>query len=122
MPSPPAPFNIAPTTENLKFCCSFDRGTLTFGAAVDDTRVARGEEVAIAFSCKNQSTAEIEYVTTSITETNWWHTKGESKSTNEVLTSWQFQKEGNMQKMTKDELSDLISEHSGDSKKARAAM
>ena len=89
---------------------------------MDDTRVARGEEVAIAFSCKNQSTAEIEYVTTSITETNWWHTKGESKSTNEVLTSWQFQKEGSMQKMTKDELSDLISEHSGDSKKARAAM
>ena len=58
---------------------------------MDDTRVARGEEVAIAFSCKDQSTAEIEYVAASITEIIWWHGKGgESQSTNEVLASWQF--------------------------------
>ena len=51
------------------------------------------QEVAIvAFSCKqNQSTAEIENVTASITEIIWWHGKGgESQSTNEVLASWQF--------------------------------
>ena len=27
MPSPPLPFNVAPITKNLKFCCCFDKGT-----------------------------------------------------------------------------------------------
>ena len=122
MPSPPLPFNVAPTTENLKFCCCFDRGTLTFGAAVDDTRIARGEDVKIAFSSKNQSTAEIEHVSAVITESIWWRARGRNQYFQRILSSKGFQKEGNMTKMSKDELKNLKTENNDNSMKARAMM
>ncbi len=104
MPINPVAYNIQPFSEKVKFCCCFDRGSIMFGASVDDTRVARGEQVNISFACLNESTAEIEYVSARISEKIWWSAHGHSSRSTNILVSRTFQRTERMDKLSKSEL------------------
>ncbi len=60
--SEPVGYFVQPVTRPIKTCCCFNRGDVTFGANVDDTRVGCGESMKVDFGCKNESGIEIETV------------------------------------------------------------
>ena len=57
--SEPIPFNAKPVTEHIKLCCCLNRGALSFGAKVADTRLNRGSTTFISLSCRNHSTVRV---------------------------------------------------------------
>ena len=75
-----------------------------FGAAVPDTRIGRGEQIDISFSCKNQSTAEIQHVSVSLKQSIYWSARGHSSTSKHAIVSQTFQKTDNMEKLNKDEM------------------
>jgi hypothetical protein len=122
MPIAPVPHNIQPHTKNVKFCCCFDKGAITFGAAVDDTRVARGEQINISFACKNESTAEIQYVRAELDEYIWWSAQGETSHSSKCLFEQNFERTEKMDKLSKSQLGDLEDLNSDDPNQAREMM
>ena len=58
-PTEPVPFNGPPCTEDVNFMCCFNRGSVSLGATVLDTRLARGASAQVGFSCRNNSTVSI---------------------------------------------------------------
>jgi hypothetical protein len=122
MPITPVPHNIQPHTKSVKFCCCFDRGTITFGASVDDTRVARGEQINVSFACKNDSTAEIEYVCSELKEHIWWSARGKTSRSIRCLYQQNFERTERMDKLSKSQMGDLKNLNSDDPNQAREMM
>lgn len=59
LPPLPTPVFVEPDTQQVNFCCCFNRGSMTLGATLDDTAVGRGGTVGVGLACKNDSTSEI---------------------------------------------------------------
>jgi hypothetical protein len=78
----PIPYNAAPVTENVNFCC-FNKGRMHFGAKIKDTRLDRGETTTISMSCRNESTVSIDSIQATLYQNLSWKagTHNESKST-----------------------------------------
>jgi hypothetical protein len=115
MPFTPVPYSLQPFTTKLKYFWCFDRKPITLGVAVDDTRVTRGEQLHVSFSCKNQSSVEIEYISAIIRERTWWKASGHHTSSTSPLVSQNFQKSDNMLQLSKSDLSSVNGRNNDDS-------
>ena len=72
LPPLPNPVFVEPDTQQVNFCCCFNRGSMTLGASLDDTAVERGGTVGVGLACKNDSTSEILGVDIEVTEHVRW--------------------------------------------------
>jgi hypothetical protein len=108
--SEPVPTLVNPSTERVKTCCCFDRGSITFGASIDDTRVGNGEEIKIDMGCKNESATDITSVKAEIYESVSWHGYRHNSFTNKVISKKEFQKTDLMAKKEKREMQIIRSE------------
>lgn len=102
--SAPVPNLVNPTTERIKTCCCFDRGSITFGASLDDTRIGNGEEIKIDMGCKNESASEITSVKAEIFEYVSWNAGAHTNRTNRIIAVKEFQKTDLMAKKEKNEM------------------
>lgn len=102
--SAPVPNLVTPTTERIKTCCCFDRGSITFGASLDDTRIGNGEEIKIDMGCKNESASEITFVKAEILEYVTWSAGAHRNRTARVIAGKEFQKTDLMAKKEKNEM------------------
>lgn len=108
--SEPVPNLVSPSTERIKSCCCVDRGSITFGASIDDTRVGNGEEVTIDIGYKNESATDITSVKAEIYESVTWHGYHHHNSTSKVISKKEFNKTDLMAKKEKHEMNLIRSE------------
>lgn len=87
---PPFPFYATPATTRVTFCCCFDRGRATLGAAFDDTLAARGQTVGVNVAVRNESTVQPDSLFAQITEFVTWRAGGHSNSCARVVASTAF--------------------------------
>jgi len=100
---------VQPVTVNIKTCCCFSRGDITFGAAADDTRVGKNESIKVDFGCKNEATTEIQYVEAYVKQYISWNANGRDNHTDHELVTQQFMETDDMGARTKDEMQQLSS-------------
>ena len=108
--SAPVPHLVSPSTERIKSCCCFDRGSVTFGASLDDSRVGNGEEIKIDMGCKNESATDITSVKAEIYESVTWSGYSHRNHTCNVIATKEFQKTDLMEKKEKHEMKMIRSE------------
>jgi hypothetical protein len=108
--SEPVPNLVNPTTERIKTCCCADRGSVTFGASIDDTRVGNGEEIKIDMGCKNESATDITSVKAELYESVTWRGYRHQNFTSKVIAKKEFQKTDLMAKKEKREMQLIRSE------------
>jgi hypothetical protein len=101
---------VQPVTVNIKTCCCFSRGDITFGAAADDTRVGKNETIKVDFGCKNEATTEIQYVEAYVYQHIQWNAGGRSNSEGRELVTQQFMDTDDMGARTKDQMAQLSSD------------
>jgi len=63
------PYNGSPTMESVNFCCCINKGHMLLGAHVSNTNRCIGENIKVAASCRNHSTAELGQMNLLLTET-----------------------------------------------------
>jgi len=100
---------VQPVTVDIKSCCCFSRGDITFGAAADDTRVGKNESIKVDFGCKNKATTEIKYVEAYVKQYVSWNAGGHSQHTEHHLVTQQFMDTDDMGALTKDQIAQLSS-------------
>ncbi len=73
-PPPPMPTRVfvQPDTQQVNFCCCFNRGSMSLATTVDDTSIGRGETLGVGLACRNDSTSEILGVDVEVTEVVVW--------------------------------------------------
>ncbi|OEU11380.1 hypothetical protein FRACYDRAFT_245834 [Fragilariopsis cylindrus CCMP1102] len=53
------PFDGPPDEQKVKSCCCFGRGSISVGASVDNTSLAKGQQAVISYACRNQSRNDV---------------------------------------------------------------
>jgi hypothetical protein len=86
----PVPFAAPPVTERVRFCCCVSGGTVTFGAAVSDARLDRGEACTVSVSCRNDSAWPVEGIEAALTETVQWQAQHRTETTEKTLATVEF--------------------------------
>lgn len=98
---------VQPTTQAITTCCCFNRGDVTFGANVDDTRVGCGESIKVDFGCKNETGVEIQHVDATVRQHVEWHADYHSNETTDDIAKRQFMQTMDMAARSKDELQQM---------------
>lgn len=88
-------------------CCCFNRGDVTFGANVDDTRVGCGEDIKVDFGCKNETGVEIQDVDAVVTQRVEWYANNHSSTKEDTIVERQFMQTSDMRALTKEELQQM---------------
>jgi len=84
LPNTKVPYMVEPTSFPIQGLF-FKRGTVTIGAAIDDTQVGRGQEVDIFLACHNDSTAIIQNVSITLYEVMSWSTDVQQRQASTTL-------------------------------------
>ena len=79
-PTEPVPFHGPPATEDVNMMCCFNRGSISLGATVLDTRLARGASTQVGFSCRNNSTVSIDGIEASLWQKSKFKAHGHRES------------------------------------------
>mmetsp|Transcript_7271 Transcript_7271/g.10286 ORF Transcript_7271/g.10286 Transcript_7271/m.10286 type:complete len:566 (+) Transcript_7271:123-1820(+) len=78
-----------PITTPVSACC-FSKGSMTYGAKVDDTILERGEQVTVKMSCVNNTSVEIESTHAMLTEIVSWTVDGRTENQYRTLSRADF--------------------------------
>ena len=70
------PAFVPPSTTRVKFCCCVNKGTMSLGSTVDDTVLARGQNISVGVAAKNDSTVDVKAVRVTVTEIVSWTAAG----------------------------------------------
>lgn len=77
----PTPYIMHPTAESISAVNGSKQGSITYAATVDNTNVQKGDDIVVALSCRNDSTACILRVEVKVVEMlNWGAKDGFKKS------------------------------------------
>mmetsp|Transcript_17036 Transcript_17036/g.35220 ORF Transcript_17036/g.35220 Transcript_17036/m.35220 type:complete len:546 (+) Transcript_17036:42-1679(+) len=87
---PPAPFNAPPVNERVNFCCCFNKGSISLGGRVGDTRLFPGASLDISMSVRNYSTANPRRVQARLRQEVKWGSAGRSCHMNDSVVSVDF--------------------------------
>ncbi|KAL7576112.1 hypothetical protein ACA910_000889 [Epithemia clementina (nom. ined.)] len=87
---PPSPHIAAPVNERVNICCCFNKGSVSLGGKVDETRLSAGSRCCVSLSCRNYSTADTERVEARLRQNITWKASGRSKTSSENLVTVQF--------------------------------
>eukprot|EP00566_Odontella_aurita_P006017 CAMPEP_0113576576 /NCGR_PEP_ID=MMETSP0015_2-20120614/28373_1 /TAXON_ID=2838 /ORGANISM="Odontella" /LENGTH=574 /DNA_ID=CAMNT_0000480027 /DNA_START=21 /DNA_END=1742 /DNA_ORIENTATION=+ /assembly_acc=CAM_ASM_000160 len=104
LPPQPLPYLAEPQTHKVNLCCCFNRGSITFGARVEDTSIGRGDAVAVDFACKNQSTQPIESARVQVVEEVHWHAGAHSNYRRHIVADRSFGETERWRTMEKNEM------------------
>lgn len=100
----PVPNLIPPIVKNVEICGCFNRGSITMGARVANTRIGRGETAIIDFACKNQSRQRITKVEVDVKQEVHWSAGAHREYYKDVISYRLFNRTERWGEMTKDEV------------------
>ena len=106
-PVEPVPNLIPPFQREINMCCCIGLGSITMGARVENTRIGRGEQVAVDFACKNQSLRGIKRAVAQIVEEVRWSAQGRSNYSEKAIATRTFQPSERWKKISRDEMKEL---------------
>jgi Arrestin (or S-antigen), C-terminal domain/Arrestin (or S-antigen), N-terminal domain len=86
----PIPYAAPPVTENVRFFCCFSRGSVVFGAKVNDTRLDHGETSPVSLSCCNNTTVIIKSIDAALMQECHWTATSHSESCTRTLQQVTF--------------------------------
>ena len=107
LPAHPVPHLVAPIPKDVKYCCCFHAGTVTMGARVENTRVGRGERVAVDFACKNQSLRGIDRVEVTVEEQARFSAGGKHNRASRVIATATVRETEHWARISKREMKEL---------------
>ena len=77
----PSPYIMHPTAQDISAVNGSKQGSITCAATVDNTNIQKGDDIIVALSCRNDSTAKILRVEVKVVEMlNWGANDGFKKS------------------------------------------
>ena len=88
--NPSIAFRAPPTTEEAKKMIGMNRGTISVGAYVDNTRVDKGGSSKMSLSCRNNSRIRIHEITVNFIEDCRWLADEHMDSTHRALATLHF--------------------------------
>lgn len=75
------PCFLEPKTQEITSMGVLSKGCVMFGVAVDDTHIAKGQELVLSIACKNDTTVDIEHVYFKLVELITWEVNTERTET-----------------------------------------
>jgi hypothetical protein len=88
------PFEGEPSSVKVKFCCCFNRGTMTVGAHMEDTVLEKGQTAKLSLSCRNNSTESVEKVEAKLVQITRWYAGGHTDEQKRILQEMSFDTQG----------------------------
>jgi Arrestin (or S-antigen), N-terminal domain len=81
----PIPYSASPVTENIRIFCCFSRGSVVFGAKVNDTRLGHGETSLVSVSCCNNTTVIIKSIDATLMQECHWTARSHNETCTRIL-------------------------------------
>ncbi|KAL7576621.1 hypothetical protein ACA910_005559 [Epithemia clementina (nom. ined.)] len=104
----PIPYDAPPVNEAVTAWCCWNAGSVSLGARLDDTKVAKGQTCQINVSCRNYSSVEITSVQAVLMQEIQWRAHSNTTHDRQLLVSLDFTKplllEGTLTAHSKEEL------------------
>lgn len=87
------PYEGPPSTIRVRSCC-YDKGSMSLGAHMTTTALAKGQAATICFSCRNSSTVGVDCVFAELKQRIRWTAGGHSQNTSDVIHRVNFSTAG----------------------------
>jgi hypothetical protein len=84
------PYNGPPSETAVSVCCCFNKGSVLFGAHVNDTLCDKGELLNVSMSCLNRSTVAIQSVQAILMQQVNFSADGRQEHQNTTLATFNF--------------------------------
>ena len=84
------PFDGPPDEQIVKSCCCFGRGSISVGASVDNTSLAKGQRAVISYACRNQSRNDVKDIYAELQEVATWSASGHREKYSQTLHTVRF--------------------------------
>lgn len=85
MQSMPLPLYARPNSQDVRFCCCINRGSMCLCANASSSIVTRSSPLQIGLACENQSTSPVQGVQIEVKESLSWRARGHSASTERII-------------------------------------
>ena len=89
-PLPPSPHMASPVNEPVTHCCCCNKGSISLGGKVEETRLAPESQCTVSLSCRNHSTVQPQNVRARIRQEVKWQCSGHSKTVSKYLVTVEF--------------------------------